>query len=320
MVNHLNDVGFFANANSAAGNSVQVGSRLNNTFRVPSEAAAISGVSYTWRADQGGDVLVWRGTYTDATPDTISRDEILFSIISGAAGASDFDLTTAAQIREVVVAQDFGGKGADIASASPLVVGQNGNFFDVTGTTGFSAMTVAAGTFFMLQFDGILTMTHGASLSLPQGIDITTEAGDTGIFFATAANTVICLSYTSKIPEVITLVCSDETSDLEVLADVITYTMPFAMTLTAIFAVVTTAPTGASLIVDVNDGGSTIMTTNKLEIEATEKSTETAATAPTLTDTALADRAVITVDIDQIGSTVAGAGLKVYLIGHRTNS
>jgi len=70
--------------------------------------------------------------------------------------------------------------------------------------------------------------------------------------------------------------------------------------------------------VDINDGGTTIMTTNKISIDATEKTSETAATAPTLTDTALAKDAVITVDIDQIGSTVAGTGLKIWLIGTRT--
>lgn len=87
-------------------------------------------------------------------------------------------------------------KGVDIASASPLVLGTDGNYFDVTGTTGFSAITVAANTMFMLQFDGVLTMTHGASLNLPGGADITTAAGDEAILFATAANTVRVVSYT----------------------------------------------------------------------------------------------------------------------------
>jgi len=82
-------------------------------------------------------------------------------------------------------------------------------------------------------------------------------------------------------------------------------------------ASVTTAPTGSTLIVDINESGSTIMTTNKLSIDATEKTSETAATAPGITDSALADDAEITVDIDQIGSTVAGTGLKIYLIGTR---
>jgi hypothetical protein len=36
-----------------------------------------------------------------------------------------------------------------------------------------------------------------------------------------------------------------------------------------------------------------------------------------ISDSALADDAEITIDIDQIGGTVAGAGLKVWLIGVR---
>ncbi len=88
-------------------------------------------------------------------------------------------------------------KGADIASASPLVIGSDGNYFDVTGTTGFAAMTVPAGMLFMLQFDGALTLTHHATnLNLPGGANITTAAGDRLICFATAANTVHVLSFT----------------------------------------------------------------------------------------------------------------------------
>ena len=78
-------------------------------------------------------------------------------------------------------------KGADIASASPLVLGTDGNYFDVTGTTGFSQITCIAGVLFMLQFDDVLTMTDGANLDLG-GVDITTAIGDRGIFFAIADN------------------------------------------------------------------------------------------------------------------------------------
>ena len=37
-----------------------------------------------------------------------------------------------------------------------------------------------------------------------------------------------------------------------------------------------------------------------------------------ISDSSLADDSEITIDIDQIGSSTAGAGLKVYLIGKRT--
>lgn len=88
-------------------------------------------------------------------------------------------------------------KGGDIASASPLVIGTDGDYFDVTGTTGFAAMTVAANRHFSLQFDGVLTMTHHTiNLDLPGEANITTAVGDVAVFFSTGANTVQCVGYT----------------------------------------------------------------------------------------------------------------------------
>ena len=85
-------------------------------------------------------------------------------------------------------------KGGDIASASPLVIDVDGNYFDVTGTTNFSAMTVESGNFFMLQFDGALTITHGSGIELPGAANLTTATGDRLICYATAANTVEVMS------------------------------------------------------------------------------------------------------------------------------
>jgi len=113
---------------------------------------------------------------------------------------------------------------------------------------------------------------------------------------------------------------SDETTALTTGTGKATFRMPYGMELTEVRASVTTAPTGSTIIVDINDGGTSIMTTNKLSIDATEKTSETAVTAPGITDTTLADDAEITVDIDQVGATVAGAGLKIWLIGYRTTA
>jgi hypothetical protein len=85
-------------------------------------------------------------------------------------------------------------KGGDISSASPLVIDVDGNYFDVTGTTNFAAMTVESGNFFMLQFDGALTITHGSGIELPGASNLTTAAGDRLICYATAANTVEVMS------------------------------------------------------------------------------------------------------------------------------
>ncbi|MBL6934650.1 MAG: hypothetical protein ISR48_04495 [Alphaproteobacteria bacterium] len=87
-------------------------------------------------------------------------------------------------------------KGTDIASASPLIIGTDGNYFDVTGTTEFSIMTVAANRLFILHFDGALTVTHGASISIPGAANITTAAGDEWLCFSTAADTVRVLNIT----------------------------------------------------------------------------------------------------------------------------
>jgi len=116
--------------------------------------------------------------------------------------------------------------------------------------------------------------------------------------------------------ETITIACSDETTALTTGAGKATFRMPFALTVTDVKASVTTAPTGAALTVDVNDGGTSILST-KLTIDATEKTSETAATAAVISDTALADDAEVTIDIDAVGSTVAGAGLKVTIVGYR---
>jgi hypothetical protein len=119
------------------------------------------------------------------------------------------------------------------------------------------------------------------------------------------------------VPVTLTIACSDETTALTTGTAKATFRMPYAMTLTAVRSSVTTAPTGAVLTVDINEGGTTILST-KLTIDASEKTSTTAATAAVISDSALADDAEITIDIDQIGSTIAGAGLKVALIGTRT--
>lgn len=110
------------------------------------------------------------------------------------------------------------------------------------------------------------------------------------------------------------IACSDETTALTTGTAKATFRMPFAFTLTAVRASVTTAPTGAVLTVDINKNGVSILST-KLTIDATEKTSTTAAVPAVISDSALGDDAEITIDIDTVGSTVAGAGLKVWLIG-----
>lgn len=121
----------------------------------------------------------------------------------------------------------------------------------------------------------------------------------------------------SILPVPIGIALSDEVSDLVAGTEVVTFRMPYAMTLTGVRASVATAPTGANIIVDINESGASVLST-KLSIDAGEKTSTTAASAPVISDSSLADDSEITIDIDQVGSTIAGAGLKIWLIGTRT--
>lgn len=112
------------------------------------------------------------------------------------------------------------------------------------------------------------------------------------------------------------IAASDESTNLTAGNGKVTFRMPYAMTLTGVRASVKTAPTGSILIVDINQNGVSVLGT-KLSIDATEKSSTTAASPATITTTTLTDDAEMTIDIDQVGATVAGVGLKVVLMGYR---
>jgi hypothetical protein len=119
--------------------------------------------------------------------------------------------------------------------------------------------------------------------------------------------------------EAFILAASDETTDLTACTDVAAFRMPYAFTVTEVRASLTCAATGCTLLtVDIHESGVTIMACTKLTFDASETTTTTATTAAVVSDTSLADDAEITIDIDAIGSTSAGKGLKVYIIGYQT--
>jgi hypothetical protein len=107
---------------------------------------------------------------------------------------------------------------------------------------------------------------------------------------------------------------SDESTLLTTGNSKVTFRMPFAGTLQSVRSSLTLAPSGSTLVVDINKNATTILST-KLSIDAGEKTSVTAATPVVISGTSLADDDEITIDIDQVGSTFAGAGLKVLLKG-----
>ena len=88
-------------------------------------------------------------------------------------------------------------KGGPIASAGTTTIDTDGDYFDVTGTTTITGMTVAVNRHFFLQFDAALILTHHATdLDLPGEANITTAAGDVAEFFSHTADKVQCVNYT----------------------------------------------------------------------------------------------------------------------------
>ena len=183
----------------------------------------------------------------------------------------------------------------------------------ITGAASGVPQSLAAGT------DGqVLKVVSGAPAWTTPGAGsgvVETIVAGTGITVddTDPANPIVTATASSPVTA-IPIACSDEASALTTGTAKVTFRMPFGFTLTGVRASVKTAPTGSELTVDINEGGSSILST-KLTIDASEKTSTTAATPAVISDTALADDAEITIDIDTVGSTVAGAGLKVYLIG-----
>ena len=120
---------------------------------------------------------------------------------------------------------------------------------------------------------------------------------------------------TLGLAEVLIIAIGDETTAITTGTAKVTFRMPFAMTVTAVRLSLTTASSSGLPTIDINEGGTTILST-KLTCDANERTSTTAATAAVISDSSLADDAEITIDVDVAGTGAAGG--KVYIIGTRT--
>lgn len=99
------------------------------------------------------------------------------------------------------------------------------------------------------------------------------------------------------------------TGTLTAAASVARWVAPCDGVITGVTAAVTTAPTGAAIIVDLHNDGVTVFTTQANRPTIAISATTTAVkTADVIVFTA---GDVFTIDVDQIGSDVAGAGLNL---------
>lgn len=120
---------------------------------------------------------------------------------------------------------------------------------------------------------------------------------------------------TAGTPFEMVVACSDEDTVIAAGTAKITFRMPRGVTLAAVRANLKTPAASGTFTVDINEAGSTILST-KITIDATEKTSVTAATPPVISDASLADDAEMTVDVDDDASGDA-SGLKITLIGVR---
>jgi hypothetical protein len=114
----------------------------------------------------------------------------------------------------------------------------------------------------------------------------------------------------------IIIAVGDETTAITTGTAKVTFRMPYAIDLNEVRASLSTAQTsGSTFTVDVNNGGTSILST-KITIDNTEKTSTTAAALPVLTyaTTQILADSEITIDVDQVGDGTA-KGLKVTLIG-----
>jgi len=142
----------------------------------------------------------------------------------------------------------------------------------------------------------------------------TAPTAATGDNDTSIATTAFVADAVAKQPECIIVALSDETTALTTGDAKATFYMPFAFTLTQFVIGVTTQSSSGSITVDMNEAGTTVLST-KATIDASED-LSTTGTPAVISDASLAQWAKITFDLDAAGT--GAKGLKAYLIGTRT--
>lgn len=215
--------------------------------------------------------------------------QINISAAANRAKALNFTVGSGLRWKQQVSGVEIGG---DIGSQLAML------YYDDAGALKGTAFSIS-------RTDGAFRLNNAYSLPL--------SGGTTG---QVLTSTTLGLTAFQSLPAEIQVAASNETTNLTTGTAKVTFRMPYAMTLTAVRASLSTAQTaGALLTVDINLNGVSVLGT-KLTFDNTEKTTVTAATPPTIVTSALTDDGEITVDIDAVG-TAGARGLKITLIGTR---
>lgn len=258
--------------------------------------------------DTSADVDVWSDNYVEPVPSNDNSDLANYLALAGGT------MTGAVRFAE----------GSAVASATSINLdASGGNFNHISGTTTISTITLAQGAMRWAVFDGILTLTHSVNLILPKSTNIVTVAGDAALFVGEGSGVVRLLWYRCENGKPLVesgdfpIKIGDESTALAAATGVITFRLPYAMTLDAIpQASLTTASSSGAVTIDINVNSSTILST-KLTVDEGELSSTTANVPAVLSSTSIAANSIVSVDID--GDGTGPTGLQVTLMGVRHN-
>jgi hypothetical protein len=156
--------------------------------------------------------------------------------------------------------------------------------------------------------DGVFQFRNNADNAYGEVRVATASANDND---NSAASTAFVQQEIKNHPWVYEFTLSDETTDITTGTAKFTWRAPFAMTITGVRASLSTASSSGNPAIDINEGGVSIFSTT-LTIDANERTSTTAATAAVISDSAIADDAEITFDIDTAGTGAKGLKIKIY--------
>jgi hypothetical protein len=248
-------------------------------------------------------VLYWNNVWTGITrPEIFVTDEQNFLLEE--------------KHRNAVIVMTYNG----VTSVTPtlgLSKGWTSFFYKQDGTNDYIQIT--EGPYQEINAFNMRVYVGGAAI-IHQGAEVFLVSGSLGplvsqsaITAAIAAAEAAAKAYADDLQR-IQVACSDETTAITAGTGKATFRMPYAATLVGVRASLTTAQASGSIFtVDITKNGTSIMTTTKLTIDNTEKTSVTAVTQPVLTTTALADDDEMSIGVSQIGNGSA-TGLKVTLI------
>lgn len=248
----------------------------------------------------------------------ITRDELAAAMVIAMqrATASVDGLATAAQITKL----DGIEAAADVTDATNVAAAGAVMAGGALGTPSSGTLSGCSG----LPVSGI---TASTSTALGVGSLEIGHASDTTLARSSAGNLTVegNLLYRAGgsfvgMPWERCIALSDEsTTDITASTSVpkVSFYAPFALTLTGLLGTLSVAGTGSAVIMDVHVAGTSVMSTNKISIDASELTSDTAATPPGITTTSVAALALVELFIDQKGATIAGKGAKIQIYATR---